>query len=66
MKIAMMAIIMMMTMTMIMIEIIVINYNDNEGGNADDNNDGGCSHRGKSAERAMFKVRYSSLSMSLL
>ena len=56
----------MMTMTMIMIEIIVIIYNNEEGGNADENNDGDCSHRGKSAERAMFKVRYSSLSMRLL
>ena len=42
-------------MTMIMIEIIVIIYHDEEGGNADENNDGDCSHRGKSAERAMLK-----------
>ena len=46
--------------------MIVIIYNDEEGGNADENNDGDCSYRGKSAERAMFKVRYSSLSMRLL
>ena len=48
---------------MIVIEIIVIISNDDEGGHADENNDG---DRGKSAERAMFKVWYSFLSMSLL
>ena len=36
---------------------------DDEGGHADENNDG---DRGKSTERAMFKVWYSFLSMSLL
>ena len=41
----------MMKMTMITIEIIVIICKDNEGGNADEKNDGS---RGKSAERAMF------------
>ena len=66
MKIAMMTIMMMMTVTMIMIEIVVIIQSDDEVGNADENDDGNCGHRGKSAERAMFKVRYSSLSMRLL
>ena len=51
---------------MIMIEIIMIICNDDEGGNADKNNDCDCSHRGRSAERAIFKVRYFSLFMRLL
>ena len=45
MKTAMMT--MMMTMTMIMIEIIVIIYNDEEGGNADENNDGDVTKEAK-------------------
>ena len=63
MKTEVMTMTIMMKMTMITIEIIVIICNDDEGGNADEKNDSG---RGKSAERAMFKVWYSFLSMSLL
>ena len=63
MKTGVMTMTIMMKMTMILIEIIVIICNDDEGGHADENNDG---DRGKSAERAMFKVWYSFLSMSLL
>lgn len=63
MKTGVMTMTIMMKMTMIVIEIIVIIRNDDEGGHADENNDG---DRGKSAERAMFKVWYSFLSMSLL
>ena len=62
MKTGVMTMTIMMKMTMIVIEIIVIICNDDEGGHADENNDG---DRG-SAERAMFKVWYSFLSMSLL
>lgn len=58
--------IMMMTMTMIMIEIIVIVCYDDEYGNADKSNYGNFSHRGKSAERAVFKVRYFSFSVRFL
>ena len=51
MKTGVMTMTIMMKKTMITIEIIVIICNDDEGGNADEKNDGG---RGKSAERAMF------------
>ena len=51
---------------MIMIEIIVIVCYDDEYGNADKSNYGNFSHRGKSAERAVFKVRYFSFSVRFL